>query len=119
MQELKKILAESKGLENFKQLEASLLGLEGKLSAFRENAKAFKRILGQELQLLLPNPQVLQDLDILRETIIKVRELGDKLNQAIEEMDEFSLETGKFRRQMGGFDLMKRYRDLTAAEIDH
>jgi hypothetical protein len=48
-----------------------------------------------------------------------VRELGDKLNTAIDEIDAFSIETGKFRRQMGGLDLMKRYKDLTAAEIDH
>ena len=78
----------------------------------------FKRILGQELQIFLPNPQILEDLKTLHITIIKVRELGDNLDKQIDQIDRLNMWTSKLKKQVGGMDMMKRHKELIVNEGD-
>jgi len=55
---------------------------------------------------------------LLKVTIHKVRELGDKTNQYLELIDEISINASKLKRKIGGMDLMKRMKELELKEDD-
>lgn len=86
---------------------------------FREDKVLFNRILGQELSVYLSNPQVLEDLVVLKQSISKVVELGDATNTSIEMIDKLQLLAARLKRQIGGLDMQKRHKELLGQSLEH
>ena len=57
----------------------------------------------------MPQPKVLEDLNTLKNVIIKLRNLGNQLNGSFDAMSELEFAIQKIKRDIGGMDLNKRY----------
>ena len=63
-------------------------------------------------------PQKLENFKTLRDTIKKVRELGEHLNANLESIDLYQINAAKLKRKIGGMDIAKRLKDLENREED-
>lgn len=102
----------NKALENQKELELEIKAIDSKLQVFREDKVLFNKILGQELSVYLSNPQALEDLVILKQSVSKVVELGEATSTSTEMIDKLLLLTARLKRQIGGLDMQKRHKEL-------
>lgn len=118
--ELKKQIGSTKGVETYNDVDVDqeLRAVDVKLAVFKEDRQKFKRILGQDLLIYLPQPKALEDLHTLKIVVGKLRELGESVNMSIDKLEQLLLLAFRLRRQIGGLDLMKRHNEMKFAEED-
>ena len=92
--------------------------MDEKIQKFKQDRQNYKRILGQELIIYLPQPKALEDLVVLKGVIAKLRNLGNMLHGGLEELGELEFAIVKLKRDLGGMDLSKRYANQKRIEND-
>eukprot|EP00347_Sterkiella_histriomuscorum_P007817 403347449 len=117
-QEYNEIKKQMMGGSPKKELSQELNEIDNQLKIFREEKQNVLRIFGADLQIFLPMPQKLENLKTLKDTIKKVRELGEHLNKNLESIDLYQVNAVKLKRKIGGMDIAKRLKDLENREED-
>ncbi|CDW88775.1 UNKNOWN [Stylonychia lemnae] len=101
-----------------KEVSQELQQIEKLLKQLRDERPNIQKVLNNELELYQIAPQKLENLTLLASVIVKIRELGIKLNKFIEQLDDTILNGVKLKRKIGGLDIAKRLRDLKHREED-
>ena len=66
------------------EVGSDLQKIEDELKSAKVEQEEMKNILDKELKIFLPKSEKLQDLIVLRDTIEKIRNLGDRADKQLE-----------------------------------
>lgn len=92
--------------------------MEEQINRLKEEKHQINRVLGQDLQVFLPQPSKLDDLITLKMAVHNVIELGKRTGRNMETVEDTLAQAGKLRRKIGGMDLLKRLKELEDGERD-